>query len=329
MKILALHLKRFIDYGTLRGIPSEELLGSIKAPPAYLHDPAAMLEADDFYTVVNLVAASLKDELLGLRAAEHFSLNTLGAIYKISLNATTVQEAIFYCQEYLRATFPILNISNSLSGDPASIELNIENDLAAANRIILETSLTSIAREMRIISGEHVNIVVSSPYCGAGYPAGWEKGSSFAVTFDHSVLKGALSDRSRHGLDILIPEYLLLIERMKQDGSFRSKVKVAALNMSKPGLPDLETIADVFNITSRTLQRRLVDESVTFRQLIEELKQQICDRLIRHDRFSIADIAQVLGYSEPAAFIRSFKKWHGSSPGKVREKISQVPEKYS
>jgi len=38
-----------------------------------------------------------------------------------------------------------------------------------------------------------------------------------------------------------------------------------------------------------------------------------------HDRFTITDIASVLGYSEPVAIIHSFKKWHGHPPQKMRD----------
>jgi len=120
-------------------------------------------------------------------------------------------------------------------------------------------------------------------------------------------------------LGFLIPEYLKLAESLKADSSFSSRVKIAALNLAGPELPDLKTVADSFNITTRTLQRRLQSENNSFRGLLDEMKRRISDMLLQHNRYSVADISFVLGYSEPSAFIHSFKKWHGIPPKKFRE----------
>lgn len=111
----------------------------------------------------------------------------------------------------------------------------------------------------------------------------------------------------------------MLIERMKPDRSFADKVRVAALNLARPTLPDLKMVASGFNLNERTFQRRLMVEGITYRQIMDDLKQEISGLLLRHDRFSVTDIASVLGYSEPAAFIRSFRKWHGESPLRMRK----------
>jgi AraC-like DNA-binding protein len=65
----------------------------------------------------------------------------------------------------------------------------------------------------------------------------------------------------------------------------------------------------------------LEEEGTSFRRLAEELKQRICNLLLRHNRYSVADVAFLLGYSDAATFIHSFKKWYGLSPDKMRAKL--------
>jgi AraC-like DNA-binding protein len=178
-----------------------------------------------------------------------------------------------------------------------------------------------VAREIKIVSGEAAEVVVYSPYFKTGYPSDWRKGEGFLVKFQLTLLKAALRDNSHWGLDILIPEYLGLIEELQSPENFSSRIKKAMLRMAKPQLPGLETVAYAFNLTSRTLQRRLEEEGTSFRQIAEELKRRICDLLIRHNRYSIADIAFLLGYSDAPAFIRSFRKWHGKPPHDYRKKL--------
>lgn len=322
MKILAIHLKRFIDYAELRGISKKELLTAMKTQPSDFNDPDSKVDAADFYAVVNLISKFLNDDLLGLRVGNHLNLNTLGAIYKISLKATTNQEALFYCQDYLRKTFPLIKIVNSFNASLAMIELSSKKDDDPVNRIILETILTIVAREIKIISGEDTDLKIFSPFHSADYPSDWDRGDSFAVKFKQTILKASLQDNSKWGLDILIPEYLKLITSMKPEKSFHNKIKIAALHMARPTLPDLAMVASAFNLTDRTFQRRLVKEGVTFRQVNEGLKKEISELLIRHHRFSVADISYLLGYAEPASFIHSFKKWYGVTPKSLRQKIT-------
>jgi AraC-like DNA-binding protein len=205
--------------------------------------------------------------------------------------------------------------------ESTTIELSATSNYDFINRIILENMLTLMGREINVIAGEYSNLKIFSPFHTPTYPEPWEKGELFKLTFSKTILKAAIKDNSHWGFEILIPEYLKIMESLRPDQSFSNKVKLVALNQAKPSLPDLELVADTFNLTSRTLQRRLLAEGVTFRQITEELKQNICNLLIRHDRFSINDLSHVLGYSESAAFIHSFKKWYGVSPQAYKESI--------
>ncbi|WP_089784902.1 AraC family transcriptional regulator [Chitinophaga sp. YR573] len=307
MKILALHLDNFTDYARLRGMPYETT------------ELRITIDEEDFYAIIEKITAYEKDELLGIRVGNLRNLNTLGAIYRISLKAVTIQEALYFCQAYLQETLPLIQVVNSMDGDSATIRLSIDNDKDQSNRIILETILMVVAREIKIVSGEDTEMTIYSPYFKTGYPSDWRKGESFMVKFQLTLLKAALKDNSHWGLDILIPEYLGLIEELKTPENFSSRIKKAMLGMAKPQLPGLETVAYAFNQTSRTLQRRLEEEGTNFRQIAEELKRRICNLLIRHNRYAITDLAYLLGYADSAAFIHSFKKWYGCSPKRFRE----------
>jgi AraC-like DNA-binding protein len=312
MVILSLHLENFADYARLRGMPNE------------ITEPRLAIDDKDFYAGLERIDAYLKDELLGIRAGNHRNLITLGAIYRISLKTVTIQETLYYCQAYMRETLPLIEVVNAMDGHFAAIRLSIDNGRDRSNRIILETILTVMTREIKIVSGEETEVTAYSPYFKAGYPTNWRKGKSFMVKFRLPLLKAALKDNSHWGLDMLIPEYLGMIEELKTQENFSSRVKKAMLRMAKPQLPGLETLAYAFNQTSRTLQRRLEEEGTSFRKLAEELKHRICDLLIRNNRYAVADIAFLLGYSDAAAFIRYFKKWYGQSPNKIRAKMGSM-----
>ncbi|GAB3502132.1 AraC family transcriptional regulator [Emticicia fontis] len=320
MKILALHLHHVIEYGYMRGVSRQELLGLMEKPAVNFLDETETVSEEDFYAIINEVNKQLRDEHLGIRLGNFLNLGALGLIYRISLQATTIEEALYYLQMYVSATFPIVNIQTIVEADSVNIILKINNDKAEANRIILENILTVIAREINLMTTNEVTIIKTSPFFSKDYPNDWQASEDYSVNFTPTILKATLQDRSRQQLDILIPEYLKLIEGLKSETSFANKVKIASLHLARPELPDLASVADAFHLTPRTFQRRLLTENITFRQITDDLRKQISNLLIRHNRFTITDISYVLGYSEPAAFIHSFKKWFGDAPDRMRQK---------
>ncbi|WP_337041719.1 AraC family transcriptional regulator [Emticicia sp. 17c] len=320
MKILALHLQHVLEYAQMRGIARQELVGMMETPPQDFSGPTETVTITDFYIVIDEIDRQLQEERLGIRLGNFLNLGALGLIYQISLQATTIEEALHYLQIYINATFPAVDLRTSVTELSAEIVLTITNEQLSANRIILENLLTVIGREISLMSARELSIIKTSPFCSENYPDDWRNTENYSVSFTPTILKATLQDRSRQQLDVLIPEYLKLIESLKADMTFANRVKIASLHLAKPELPNLETVADVFHLTPRTFQRRLVNENITFRQIIDDLRKQISDLLIRHNRFSVSDIAYVLGYSEPAAFIHSFKKWFGEAPERLRQR---------
>lgn len=85
-----------------------------------------------------------------------------------------------------------------------------------------------------------------------------------------------------------------------------------------PSGASLGKIAKKLHVTPRTLQRRLVDEGVSFGDLLTEVRRTQAERLLALDAAPIAEVAQRVGYADTAAFARAFRTWTGTTPGKFR-----------
>ncbi len=66
--------------------------------------------------------------------------------------------------------------------------------------------------------------------------------------------------------------------------------------------------------SARTLQRRLASEGSSFQEVVEEWRKEAARRHLSDSTLAIAELAFLLGYSEPAAFHRAFKRWFGVTP---------------
>jgi AraC-like DNA-binding protein len=321
MKITRNHLDLYIDYAVLCGVPKEQLAERLKG---YIDSSAkpSKISSEAFVRCMEVVATLLNNELSGLRVGKHLDMHTLGVIYDISLKATTIEEGLHYCYDYLKHTFPQLQVTTTFSGDTTKITLRADSFPENISRVVLETTLTVMGKELILMFGSP-EITYTSPFCNEPYPHDWKKDKFFSLRFSKKVLKASVRNLVNEGIDIMIPKYLDMLEHLKNENTFASRVKMAILNLTGPSLPSIELVAEVYNYTVRTFQRKLASEGVIFRDILEEIKREMATLLVRHERFQITDIAVILGYSESSSLIRSFKKWHGKSPQQYRRSVAQ------
>ena len=79
-------------------------------------------------------------------------------------------------------------------------------------------------------------------------------------------------------------------------------------------------------MTARSLQRRLKDEDQSFQTVREGVRHELAVRYLDDD-LSIAEISFLLGFSEPSAFFRAFKRWTGLTPieSRARRRAALAP----
>jgi AraC-like DNA-binding protein len=93
--------------------------------------------------------------------------------------------------------------------------------------------------------------------------------------------------------------------------------------------PSLNAIARQLAIAPRTLQRRLADDGVTYQQLVDLVRRETAERLLRDATLGVSEIGYLLGFSEPSAFHRAFKRWHEVTPQEYRRRVQASKEQSS
>jgi AraC-like DNA-binding protein len=84
-------------------------------------------------------------------------------------------------------------------------------------------------------------------------------------------------------------------------------------------LHSLDHIAALLGLHPRTLQRRLLAENLSFKQLVLEVKMQLASWHLHASAMDLTRLADALGYNDLAAFSRAFKNHHGMAPSQWRE----------
>jgi AraC-like DNA-binding protein len=80
----------------------------------------------------------------------------------------------------------------------------------------------------------------------------------------------------------------------------------------------IPAIARILATSPRSLQRHRAAAGVSDQQLLDLSRKDAAERYLTDSPLSIGEVAYLLGYSEPAAFNRAFRRWHHETPQAFR-----------
>lgn len=124
----------------------------------------------------------------------------------------------------------------------------------------------------------------------------------------------ALAAIVRRRLDKLLPDAFPLASTASLSARVR-RMLVEGLGQSTI---TADSMAKAVAMSRRTLTRRLGEEGTSFRNILDDVREELARALLQDRSLSVADVAFFLQYSEPTAFHRSFRRWTGQTPQAFR-----------
>jgi AraC-like DNA-binding protein len=114
--------------------------------------------------------------------------------------------------------------------------------------------------------------------------------------------------------DAVSARYLARIERHNMEARVRT-VLAQRLQHSEP---TQEQVAEILNVSARTLQRKLGDSGTTFKKIVDETRHAQALAHFSMPQMSVNEVAHLLGFSCTSSFTRAFRRWTGLSPSQWR-----------
>ena len=139
-----------------------------------------------------------------------------------------------------------------------------------------------------------------------------------ALRIDESVVTHRIALQPRYVFGILSERADALLETLETSRSVRGRVEALLIPVLHTGESKMETIAARMGLTRQTLLRKLRAEGVTFAHVLDELRHRLALDYLRGKKVSVNEAAYLVGFSEPAAFSRAFKRWTGMRPRAAR-----------
>ena len=148
---------------------------------------------------------------------------------------------------------------------------------------------------------------------------------SFGCTTNAFVIEREFVDRQVPSADEhlypVLKRYLdRVLAEMPREDDLLASIRRAVGESLRDGDPNLAQVARKLAMGPRTLQRRLREQGVDFKWLVDDTRRRFSLNYLRERKHTLSEIACLLGYSEVSAFNRAFRRWTGSTPSDYRRR---------
>ena len=281
---------------------------------------AARAEQED---VLEAAARLTGDDAIGLHLAEALEERAVNALVYLVMSATTLGDALRKLAEFAR----ILGGDGGLvlapeAGRPGCQRLSHSVLPDGASRQHAEFSAVGVLRLCRYVTGHDVMPVAVSfkhkrPVDVVSHRRIFRAPLGFSARQDALVFdEGVLALPSRHSDPAVHAFHLEFAERQlaQLNGNVVRRLEGALLDVLEPGPRDVDAMAQVLAMSTRTLQRRLSEAGASYKTVLDSVRKRVALDRLNESGVPIQEVARQAGFDDYSAFYRSFRRWTGTSP---------------
>lgn len=112
------------------------------------------------------------------------------------------------------------------------------------------------------------------------------------------------------------------LSEVASGSSTAAQVRKQLIRSMDGGDTSVEATAKRLGVSTRSLQRRLTEEGTRYNDLLAEVRSEFAQRYLARGTLSASEVAYLLGFTEPPAFFKAFKRWTGKTPREFQQAAS-------
>jgi AraC-like DNA-binding protein len=307
-----------------RSVEPEPLLSACGITREALGDIRSTVSPENYHQFVRLALEATGDPALGLSMGSRAPENMLQIVGHLMLASGTLREAIALFRRYSLLFAAGVKWDLTERGDQAMFSYTPAFQLGDTTRFTNDFVMATALRIGRhfAIRPDAPSIEVRFQHASPSYAAQYESVFGCPVRFGQPTNSivfqvRSLDVRQLHADDAVRTMLGDTADRLLREREGSTTVeRVRAVLRYRRDLSDLDSssLASAVGLTPRALRRRLGAEGASLTALLDEARLRLaCEDLKRPDS-SIKEISDRLGFSEPSAFHRAFKRWTGRTP---------------
>lgn len=325
------YARGLLELAVARGADRRALLDLARIEPATLEDQDGRVPFARYVALMRAAKALSNDPALALHYGEAVDISEVSIVGLVGLASSTMTEALAQLNRYVRL---IVETENEAGSDRFAIRVERGGVWLVDTRTnpnafpeLTESAFAQlICAPRRIDSAPFVKAVhVTHP--DPGYGAEYERIFAAPVSFgrdrnalqlDETLAAQRVARLPRYVFGVLSERAEALLKELDAAQSVRGRVERLLMPILHGGGANIEAIASRMGVSRQTLFRRLKAEGVTFAQVLDELRHTLALHYLSGKKVSVNETAYLVGFSEPAAFSRAFRRWTGSTPRAAR-----------
>jgi AraC-like DNA-binding protein len=314
-----------------KGYDSSALLRDQGVDPAVFSDPDARLPHATAARLWPAASRLTNDADLGLHVAQAIRPGAFGVLDYAVRTSENLGAGFETLCRYHRCLHDVAEVKLTIGGGRATLSHRLPVR-GGAPRALAEYIVAAWVVTSRQATGVNwTPLRVRFPHAAPENTAEHDRMFGCTVQFGHDCSELVFS---RELLDIpllkadsdlqaiLEAQVVAALEKLPKGEATTHAVRRHLAGELSKGQPTLEQIAPHLHTSARTLHRRLEGEGTSFREILTEIRRELAARHLAERRLAIGEIAFMLGFSEPSAFHRAFKRWTGEAPLTYRRRAT-------
>ena len=304
--------------------PIDPILKKAGLTRRQVSDPDAQIPFHKQAALLTLAAEATGDDCFGLHLSTSIAPQQAGVLGYVLLNSATLGDALANLVRYFRVLTEGPEFDFKVGKKEGMFVDRITDPLVVDERQAVEFRLGVIYRFCQLITGRDLRLsrvefqhakpkearTVRQVF---GAPVRYGRDRS-AMVLEGKLLNYPIETADNELVKILKHHCRLILGARPRTDDFVFEVQQLITTLLPSGQPKIDAIAQELGMSSRTLTRRLSEEGLTYKGLLDEVRRKLGLQYLKDKRISLKQVAYLLGYSEVSAFYHAFRRWTGSSP---------------
>lgn len=280
---------------------------------------------DSIMDGLDILLKNIQDRPLGLLIAQQMSLLAFGELGLAMRASENLGTALDRLAKFHRLRAPFVEISLEKVGTVTKLQLRYHLPKRSCSAVIVEGGLAMLVHLGRAACG-----IRWSPR-SVIFPHRVKHRKTWEAFFDAPVKSGSaacfdLTDETlaleTTAPDSMVADFLDASARKKLENQPAALLPVRLRDwlrtcLKNEKIPKAVDAAKAMAMSRRTLHRHLRDSGTTFQELLDQVRKNEAEGLLRKGQ-SVSEVAFSLGYSDTSSFCRAYRRWTGRAPGKSR-----------
>lgn len=322
------YAKSLLDFAVSRGANERNLLTRADVAPAVLDDQDNRLPFDRYAALMHAAKEETGNPALALEFGASTDLRKYSVVGLLSHAAANMMEALMQLNRYGRLVVEVEGLADGPRFQMTTVNgwRWMEDRRANPNSFIelTESTWSRFIVVTRSDFPEHTyaleaHVTHPPPAYRSSYEELWRIPITFnshwnAIRSDPAWEQVQIQPDSRYVFGVLSDRGDALLQELESSKTLRGRVEALIMPILHTGDVTVETIAAKLGTSRQTIYRNLKSEDATFEQILDDLRHRMALDYIAAKKVSVNETAYLVGFSDPAAFSRAFKRWTGKSP---------------